>query len=88
MDAQTAALFPDSFGDDGLTGSTGFAVLRPKVCREAALVYLATTDPTTIKALANVADGGAYPAVLIEADLEDFLMEEKGDLGYKLMHGA
>lgn len=49
--------------NDSLTGSTGFAVLRPKACRDAALVYLAATDPATIEALANLADGGAYPAV-------------------------
>ncbi|WP_024906005.1 restriction endonuclease subunit S [Robbsia andropogonis] len=50
-------------GRDGLTGSTGFAVLRPKVPCDAALIYLATTDPSTIEELANLADGGAYPAV-------------------------
>lgn len=48
---------------DGLTGSTGFAVLRPKNVTDAALVYLASTDLETIEDLANLADGGAYPAV-------------------------
>ncbi len=48
---------------EGLTGSTGFAVLSPKDGRDASLVYLAATDPATIEVLANLADGGAYPAV-------------------------
>jgi len=47
----------------GLTGSTGFAVLSPKNRRDAAFVYLTVTDPSTIEALSNLADGGAYPAV-------------------------
>ena len=46
-----------------LTGSTGFAVLRPKYDRDASLIYLAATDQATIEVLANLADGGAYPAV-------------------------
>jgi type I restriction enzyme, S subunit len=49
-------------GDD-LTGSTGFAVLRPiqDIYREA--VYLAVTSKDNIDRLAHLADGGAYPAV-------------------------
>jgi type I restriction enzyme S subunit len=49
--------------EDGLTGSTGFAVLRPKprACRE--YVYLATTTSHNVDRLAHLADGGAYPAV-------------------------
>lgn len=50
-------------GQDGLTGSTGFAVLRPRCREDAAILYLAATDPATISELANLADGGAYPAV-------------------------
>lgn len=48
---------------DGLTGSTGFAVLRPiqDIYREA--VYLAATSKDNIDRLARLADGGAYPAV-------------------------
>ncbi|MFG1201751.1 restriction endonuclease subunit S [Xanthobacter aminoxidans] len=47
----------------GLTGSTGFAVLRPKknIFRE--LVYLAATSRDNIDRLSHQADGGAYPAV-------------------------
>jgi len=52
--------------EDGLTGSTGFAVLRPKRDEYAALVYLAAVAPENIEALANLADGGAYPAVRAE----------------------
>jgi type I restriction enzyme, S subunit len=49
--------------DEGLTGSTGFAVLRPlrRECSE--LVYLAATSRENIERLSNLADGGAYPAV-------------------------
>ncbi|UOA26043.1 restriction endonuclease subunit S [Pseudosulfitobacter sp. DSM 107133] len=50
-------------GKVGLTGSTGFAVLRPTDTADVALVYLSATDTDTIDALANLADGGAYPAV-------------------------
>ena len=56
-------------GRDGLTGSTGFAVLRPLNQRFRELVYLAATDPDNIERLANRADGAAYPAVTPEAVL-------------------
>lgn len=46
-----------------LTGSTGFAVLRPSAPQHAEFVYLAATADTSIEYLAHVADGGAYPAV-------------------------
>ena len=49
--------------EDGLTGSTGFAVLRPSTPRYAQFVYLAATAAENIDALAHLADGGAYPAV-------------------------
>lgn len=50
-------------GEDGLTGSTGFAVLRPKSSDARAFVYLASTRQENIERLAHLADGGAYPAV-------------------------
>ena len=50
-------------GFDGLTGSTGFAVLRPFERRVREFVYLAATAKDNIKRLANRADGAAYPAV-------------------------
>lgn len=46
-----------------LTGSTGFAVLSPKQPHLASHVYLAATRGDSIERLANLADGGAYPAV-------------------------
>ena len=49
--------------NDGLTGSTGFAVLRPLHPRFRELVYLAATGPDNIERLAHRADGAAYPAV-------------------------
>ena len=49
--------------EDGLTGSTGFAQLRPKMKVFAELVYLAATARDNIDTLASLADGGAYPAV-------------------------
>lgn len=47
----------------GLTASTGFAVLSPKVIDNTAFVYLAATQDASIEHLSHVADGGAYPAV-------------------------
>ncbi len=49
--------------DEGLTGSTGFAVLRPLRREYSELVYLAATARESIERLSNLADGGAYPAV-------------------------
>jgi type I restriction enzyme S subunit len=50
-------------GKDGLTVSTGFAVLRPKRVAWRAVVYCAATRSENIARLASLADGGAYPAV-------------------------
>ncbi len=49
--------------EDGLTGSTGFAVLRPRKAQYQEFVYLAATTGDSIGMLAHLADGGAYPAV-------------------------
>ena len=49
--------------EEGLTGSTGFAVLHPLRVEYAELVYFAVTAAENIEALSHVADGGAYPAV-------------------------
>jgi len=46
-----------------LTGSTGFAVLRPRKGYFAEFIFLAATRKESIECLANLADGGAYPAV-------------------------
>jgi type I restriction enzyme S subunit len=47
----------------GLTGSTGFAVLRPNKPAYVEFVYLTATAPDNIDTLAHLADGAAYPAV-------------------------
>ena len=49
--------------DEDLTGSTGFAVLRPLRREYSEFVYLAATARENIERLSNLADGGAYPAV-------------------------
>lgn len=46
-----------------MTGSTGFAVLRPKRREFEQFLYLAATSPTNLHRLTQLADGGAYPAV-------------------------
>lgn len=50
-------------GDEGMTGSTGFAVLRPLERDFRDSVYLAATSPENIERLTHLADGAAYPAV-------------------------
>ena len=57
-------------GEEGLTGSTGFAVLRPTQTIYRELVYLAGTTTENIERLAHRADGAAYPAVLPEFVVE------------------
>jgi type I restriction enzyme, S subunit len=52
--------------EEGLTGSTGFAVLRPHKQTYAEFIYLASTAMENIEALSHLADGGAYPAVRAE----------------------
>jgi len=56
-------------GRDGLTASTGFAVLRPKQPEFAEFVNCAATKHENIERLEKLADGGAYPAVKPEAVL-------------------
>jgi type I restriction enzyme S subunit len=53
--------------EDGLTGSTGFAVLRPNRPEWAEFVYLGTTNERNVEDLASLADGSAYPAVSADA---------------------
>lgn len=48
---------------NGLTGSTGFAVLRPKAEVDAEFVYCAMTLKENIERLVLLAEGAAYPAV-------------------------
>jgi very-short-patch-repair endonuclease/restriction endonuclease S subunit len=49
--------------EPGLTGSTGFAVLRPNEPAYMEFIYLAATAADNIDTLAHLADGAAYPAV-------------------------
>lgn len=55
---------------DGLTGSTGFAVLRPTNRSEREVVWCAATSNDAIDRLGRLADGGAYPAVNPKAVLD------------------
>ena len=48
---------------ENLTGSTGFAALRPNVIENTEYIYLAATQESSIDQLAHLADGAAYPAV-------------------------
>lgn len=48
---------------EGLTGSTGFAVLRPHEAVSAEFVYCAMTLKENIERLVLLAEGAAYPAV-------------------------
>jgi type I restriction enzyme S subunit len=50
-------------GEEGLTGSTGFAVLRPRQPCYRELVYCTATSPENIERLSHLADGAAYPAI-------------------------
>jgi type I restriction enzyme S subunit len=49
--------------EEGLTGSTGFAVLRPRKATYKEYIYLAATSSDNIGRLSHLADGVAYPAV-------------------------
>ena len=55
--------------EDGLTGSTGFVVLRPQKIYDRELVWCAATSSDSIDRLAHLADGGAYPAIRPDAVL-------------------
>lgn len=57
-------------GQDGFTGSTGFAVLRPKMDRYREFVYLSATSSENIERLTHLADGAAYPAVRPDVVIE------------------
>ena len=64
---------------DGLTGSTGFAVLRPKNPRYREFVYLAVTAVENIERLAHRADGAAYPAVQPDVVAETKVVMPRSD---------
>lgn len=48
---------------DGLTGSTGFAVVRSKNTIYKNFIYYFVTCDKNVEELARIADGGAYPAI-------------------------
>ena len=52
--------------EDGLTGSTGFAVMRPQKPCYRSFVYLSLTRNDVIDKFAHLADGAAYPAIRSE----------------------
>ena len=54
-------------GRDGLTGSTGFAVLRPHTSNDREIVWCVATSRDNLDRLAHLADGGAYPAIRPQA---------------------
>ena len=66
--------------EDGLTGSTGFAALRPTRAEFTEFVYLAATQRENIEALSHLADGGAYPAVRPEAVAETQIVGANADV--------
>ena len=55
---------------ENLTGSTGFAVLRPNAVEHSEFIYLSATVNENIDRLAHLADGGAYPAIRPEVVCE------------------
>lgn len=56
-------------GEEGLTGSTGFAVLRPHKNIYEEFIYFTATSPDNISHLSHLADGAAYPAIRSEVVL-------------------
>lgn len=51
------------WNETGLTGSTGFAVLRPTEKNSTEFIYCAMTLKENIERLTHLAEGAAYPAV-------------------------
>jgi len=56
----------------GLTGSTGFAVMRPLEPKNRSYIYLGLTQDKVIDYFSSIASGSAYPAInsSVVADLE------------------
>ena len=68
-------------GNEGLTGSTGFAALRPLHPRLRELTYLSATAPDNIERLAHRADGAAYPAVRPDIIAETEIVNPTAETG-------
>ncbi len=73
---------------EGLTGSTGFAVLRPKQRDWAEYIYLAATAPDSIAALSHLAQGAAYPAVRPEVVANVEIVLAPDGLAQKFAHSV
>lgn len=73
---------------DGFTGSTGFAVLRPLKAAYTEFVYLAATAPASIEMLSHLADGGAYPAVRSEVVATTPVVKPPAELLERFSHLA
>jgi type I restriction enzyme S subunit len=71
---------------DGLTGSTGFAVLRPLRVEYAEFVYFAATATENIEILSHLADGGAYPAVRPEIVVATQVVRPSKDVLVRFSH--
>lgn len=71
---------------EGLTGSTGFAVLRPLESGYAEFVYLTATAADNIDRLAHLADGAAYPAVRPEVVAATRALKAPGNVIERFSH--
>ena len=67
-------------GGDGLTASTGFAVLRPRTSNDREIVWCAATSRGNIDRLAHLAGGSAYPAVRSSAVAETRIVLSDGSV--------
>lgn len=74
-------------GREGLTGSTGFAVLRPMRGTFREFVFLAATCTENIERLSHLADGAAYPAVRPDVVLASPVVKPDQSLITGLMRG-
>lgn len=72
----------------GLTGSTGFAVLRPHKEIYEEYTYLVATSSDNILRLSHLADGAAYPAVRPEVVLETQAVKPEDSLLERFSHAA
>tara|TARA_R110001599_G_scaffold17142_26_gene68878 strand:+ start:11852 stop:13150 length:1299 start_codon:yes stop_codon:yes gene_type:complete len=73
--------------EEGLTGSTGFAVLRPQEEYFRDFVFLAATSPENIERLSHLADGAAYPAVRPDVVLASPVAVPSGEVVNDVLRG-
>lgn len=73
--------------DEGMTGSTGFAVLRPQEKYFRDFVFLAATSPENIERLSHLADGAAYPAVRPDVVLASPVTVPPGEVVNDVLRG-